>query len=171
MVAGREAAGPIGVHHFEVLGDIFPQTLRRILDLPAYWLILLPLEFPATFIAGALSLIVLLRRAAPGPERTAVQLFGVLAVTGLAISWLLVSALGDNNGLGLRAMLPAAVLLVVAAVAGIVAAPGRAARAAIAAAAFSGLILSLPDSAAMIYANWRGNAATDASAFAEAPEL
>jgi hypothetical protein len=172
MVAGREAGGAIGVHHFEVLGDMFPPTLRRILDAPAYWLILLPLEFPATFIAGALSLIVLLRRAAPGPERTAVQLFGVLAVTGLAISWLLVSTLGDNNDLALRAILPAAVILIVAAAAGVVAAPpGRAARAAIAAAAFGGLILSLPDTAAMIYANWRGNAAADASVFAQAPEL
>jgi hypothetical protein len=171
MVAGREAGGAIGVHHFEVLGDMFPPTLRRILDAPAYWLILLPLEFPATFIAGALSLIVLLRRAAPGPERTAVQLFCVLAVAGLAISWLLVSALGDNNDLGLRAILPAAVILITAAAAGIVAAPDRAVRAAIAAVAFGGLILSLPDTAAMIYANWRGNAAADASVFAQAPEL
>jgi hypothetical protein len=175
MVAGRQTAGPItdsiGVHHFEVLGDLFPQTLRRILDLPAYWLILIPLEFPATFIAGALSLIVLLRAAAPGPERTAAQLFGVLAAAGLAISWLLVSRLGDNNDLGLRAILPAAVILIVAAAAGVVAAPGRAARAAIAAVALGGLILSLPDSAAMIYANWRGNAAADASVFAQTPEL
>ncbi len=170
MVAGREA-GAIGVQHFEVLGDLFPQALRRILDVPAYWLILLPLEFPATFIAGALSLIVLSRRAAPGPERTAVQLFGVLAVTGLAISWLLVSTLGDNNDLSLRAILPAAVILIVATAAGIVAAPDRAVRAAIAAVAFGGLILSLPDTAAMIYANWRGNAAADESVFAQAPEL
>jgi hypothetical protein len=170
MVAGREADA-IGVQHFEVLGDMFPPALRRILDVPAYWLILLPLEFPATFIAGALSLIVLLRRAAPGPERTAVQLFGVLAAVGLAISWLLVSRLGDNNDLGLRAILPAAVILIAAAAAGVVAAPDRAARAAIAAAAFGGLILSLPDSAAMIYANWRGDAAADESVFAQAPEL
>jgi hypothetical protein len=175
MVAGRGAAdpiaGPIGVHHFEVLGDMFLPTLRRILDAPAYWLILIPLEFPATFIAGALSLIVLLRSAAPGPERTAAQLFGVLTAASLAISWLLVSRLGDNNDLGLRAILPAAVILIVAAAAGIVAAPHRAARAAIAATACGGLVLSLPDSAAMIYANWRGNAAVDASVFAQTPEL
>jgi len=170
MVAGREA-GAVGVHHFEVLGDMFPQTLRRILDLPAYWLILLPLEFPATFIAGALSLIVLLRSAEQGPEKTTVQLFCVLAVTGLAISWLLVSRLGDNNDLGLRAILPAAVILIAAAAAGVVAAPARAVRAAIAATAFGGLILSLPDSAAMIYANWRGDAAADESVFAQTPEL
>jgi hypothetical protein len=170
MVAGREA-GAIGVHHFEVLGDMFPQTLRRILDLPAYWLILIPLEFPATFIAGALSLIVLLRSVERGPEKTTVQLFCVLAATGLAISWLLVSRLGDNNDLGLRAILPAAVILIAAAAAGVAAAPGRAIGAAIAAAAFGGLILSLPDSAAMIYANWRGNSVADESVFAQAPEL
>jgi len=170
MVAGREA-GAIGVHHFEVLGDMFPETLRRILDVPAYWLILIPLEFPATFIAGALSLIVLLRSAGSGPEKTTVQLFSVLAVTGLAMSWLLVSRLGDNNDLGLRAILPAAVILIAVAAAGVVAAPGRAVRAVIVAAAFGGLILSLPDSAAMIYANWRGNSAADESVFAQAPEL
>jgi hypothetical protein len=170
MVAGREA-GAIGVHHFEVLGDMFPETLRRILDVPAYWLILIPLEFPATFIAGALSLIVLLRSADSGPEKTTVQLFSVLAVTGLAISWLLVSRLGDNNDLGLRAILPAAVILIAAAAAGVVAAPGRAVRTVIVAAAFGGLILSLPDSAAMIYANWRGNAAADESVFMQVPEL
>ncbi len=170
MVAGREA-GALGVHHFEVLGDMFPQALRRILDLPAYWLILLPLEFPATFIAGALSLAVLLRSAEPGPKKTTVQLFCVLAVTGLAISWLLVSRLGDNNDLGLRAILPAAVILIAAAAAGVVAAPGRAVRAAIAATAFGGLILSLPDSTAMIYANWRGDASADESVFAQTPEL
>jgi hypothetical protein len=170
MVAGREA-GAIGVHHFEVLGDMFPETLRRILDVPAYWLILIPLEFPATFIAGALSLIVLLRSASSGPEKTTVQLFSVLAVTGLAMSWLLVSRLGDNNDLGLRAILPAAVILIAVAAARVVAAPGRAVRAVIAAAAFGGLILSLPDSAAMIYANWRGNSAADESVFAQAPEL
>ena len=127
----------------------------------------MPLEFPATFIAGALSLIVLLRRAAPGSGKNGcATVLAVLAVTGLAISWLLVGRLGDNNDLGLRAILPAAVILIAAAAAGVVAAPpGRAARAAIAAAAFGGLILSLPDSAAMIYANWRGNAAADAVRF------
>ena len=101
FIAARGSAGAIGIHHFEVLGDMFPQTLRRILDLPAYWLILLPLEFPASFIAGAIALFAMPGSRASIAEWTAAKLFGVLAAAGLAISWLLVSRLGDNNDLAL----------------------------------------------------------------------
>ena len=48
-----------------------------------------------------------------GPERTAVAIFLALAGAGLAVSWLLVSTLGDNNDLSLRAVLPAAMILIV----------------------------------------------------------
>ncbi len=75
-VAARGGGSPIVFHHFEVLGEMFPATLRRVLDVPAYWLILLPIEFPATFISPAR-----LRSscccAAPrrGPEKTAMAAF------------------------------------------------------------------------------------------------
>src|SRR5690242_12826466 len=42
FIAARGATGPtgaIGIDHFEVLGELVPQPWRRILDLPAYWLI------------------------------------------------------------------------------------------------------------------------------------
>jgi hypothetical protein len=171
FIAARGSAGAIGVHPFEVLGEIFPRPLRRILDLPAYWLILLPLEFPASFIAGALALVAMLSWRQRAPEGTAVKLLGVLAAAGLAISWLLVSRLGDNNDLALRAILPAAMLLIAFAAAGMLAVPNRALRRAIAIFACGGLLLSLPDSATMTYANWRGNAAEDAAVFAQTPEL
>jgi hypothetical protein len=163
--------GAIGIHPFEVLGAMFPQTLRRTLDLPAYWLILLPLEFPASFIAGAIALVAMLGTRASIPEWTAARALGVLAAAGLAISWLLVSRLGDNNDLALRAILPAAIILIAFAAAGTLAAPRRGLRAAIAAFAFGGLLLSLPDSATMIYTNWRGSAAADEAVFAQTPEL
>ena len=171
FIAARGSAGAIGVHPFEVLGEIFPRPLRRILDLPAYWLILLPLEFPASFIAGALALVAMLSWRERAPEGTAVKLLGVLAAAGLAISWLLVSRLGDNNDLALRAILPAAMLLIAFAAAGMLAVPHRALRRAIAIFACGGLVLSLPDSATMTYGNWRGNAAEDAAVFAQTPEL
>ena len=59
------------IDHFAVLGDLFPHTLRRELDLPAYWLILLPIEFPATYIAGVIALVVTqrTRRAGAGKNR------------------------------------------------------------------------------------------------------
>jgi hypothetical protein len=150
---------------------MFPQTLRRILDLPAYWMILLPLEFPASFIAGAIALVAMLGTRASIPEWKAARVLGVLAGAGLAISWLLVSRLGDNNDLALRAIVPAAMILIAFAAAGTLAAPQRGLRVAIAAFAFGGLMFSLPDSAMMIYANWRGSAAADEAVFAQTPEL
>ena len=45
-VAARDGAAPIAISHFPVLGSLFPETLRRALDWPAYWLVLLPIEFP-----------------------------------------------------------------------------------------------------------------------------
>jgi hypothetical protein len=171
FVAARGSAGAIGIDHFEALGEILPPTLRRILDLPAYWLILLPLEFPASFVAGVIALVAMLAARAPIPEWTAAKVLGVLAASGLLISWLLVSRLGDNNDLALRAILPAAMILIAFAAAGTLAAPRRGVRAAIAAFAFGGFILSLPDSAAMIYGNWRGIAAADEAVFAQTPEL
>jgi hypothetical protein len=171
FIAARGSAGAIGIHPFDVLGEMFPQPLRRILDLPAFWLILLPLEFPASFIAGAIALVAMLSTRAAIPEWTAARVLGVLAGTGLAISWLLESRFGDNNDLGLRAVLPAAMILIAFAAAGTLAAPQRGLRRAIAAFAFVGLVLSLPDAAMMIFGNWRGNAAADEAVFAQTPEL
>jgi hypothetical protein len=170
-VAARHDASPIIVQPFEVLGEMVPSALRRILDLAAYWLILLPLEFPATFIAGALALVALVRNADNGPKRTLVQSLGALAAAGLVVSWLLASTVGDNNDLALRAVLPAAIVLIATAAAGLFAARGHALRIAIAVTALGGLVLSLPESAAMIASNVRGDPAADAAVFAQTPEL
>ena len=43
------------VHPFEVLGEMFPPPLRRVLDVPAYWLILMPIEFPGDLRGAARS--------------------------------------------------------------------------------------------------------------------
>ncbi len=171
FIAARGPIGAIGIHPFEVLGGAFPHTLRRILDLPAYWLILLPLEFPASFFAGTIALFAVLPGRRSVVEATAVKLLGVLAAVGLAISWLLVSRLGDNNDLALRAILPAAMILIVFAAAGTLAGSRRGLRSVIAALACGGLLLSLPDSVMMISSNWLGTAAADDGAFAQTPEL
>jgi len=167
-VAARGDRAPIVIDHFAVLGDLFPYALRRGLDLPAYWLILLPLEFPATYIAGLIALVVAQRTLPPGLERTAVAIFIVLAGAGLVVSWLLVSTIGDNNDLSLRAVLPAAMVLIIGAAAGVVRAPRRAL---IATLALGGLALSLPDTVAMIRQNIVGSPAADAPTFAQAPGL
>jgi len=168
MTAARHDLTPIVIRPFAVLGDLFPEPLRRILDLPAYWLIELPVEFPATYVSGMLALWLLWRGT---PERqTKILLVGLicLAGAGLVASWLLASTVGANNDLALRAVLPAAMVLIVATSVGIVALPRRFWIAAI---ALGGLVLSLPDTAKMIRSNIAGHAVPDGQAFAQAPEL
>jgi CDP-diglyceride synthetase len=167
-VAARGDNDPIVLRHFAVLGAMFPAALRRALDWPAYWLLLLPIELPATYVAGVIALVAMLRSGAPPPEKLATAVLACLAAAGLLASWLLASTLGDNNDLGLRAVLPAASVLIAAAAAGSVLLPRRAV---IAATAIGGLILSLPDTAAMIRSNVEGTPAPDGTVFAQAPEL
>ena len=171
FVAARGSVGAIGIEPFAVLGEMVPQPLRRVLDLPAYWIILLPLEFPASFIAGVLAFLAILKLRTPVGERTGIRMLAMLTAAGLAISWLLVSRIGENNDLALRAVLPAAMILIAVAAAGMLAAPQGGLRRAIAVLAVGGLVLSLPDSVTMIYANWRGNPAGDEAQFAQTPEL
>ena len=167
-VAARGDARPIIIHHFEVLGAMFPETLRRTLDLPAYWLILLPVEFPATYVAGALALLAILRGAPAGRERSVIVALICLTGAGLLLPWLLVSTIGDNNDLGLRAVLPAATILIAAAAAGLMLRPRRLL---IAASAVGGFVLCLPDTVQMIQSNFSGTPRPDAAVFAQSPEL
>jgi hypothetical protein len=159
---------PIVIRPFAVLGSLFPTDLRRVLDLPAYWLILLPIEFPAVYLAGGIALAVMLRSAAPGPEKLAAAILACLAGAGLVASWLLASTLGDNNDLALRAVLPAAMALIVAAAAGVALLPRRRL---IAVTAVGGLLLSLPDTAQMLRSNVLGTPARDSDVFAQTPQL
>jgi hypothetical protein len=168
-VAARGVGPPIIVMPFAVLGDMVPQALRRVFDLSAYWLLLLPIEFPATYAAGAIALIVMLRRAAPGVEKTAAMVFAALALTGFCVSWLLVSTVADNSDLTLRAVLPAAMILIAAAAAGIVMASRW--RGLIAVLALSGLVLSLPDTVRMLKSNIEGTPRPGAAEFAQSPDL
>ena len=167
-VAARGGNNPIVLRHFAVLGAMFPAALRHELDWPAYWLVLLPIELPATYLAGVVALVAMLRSGAPQPEKLATAALACLAAAGLLASWLLASTLGDNNDLALRAVLPAASVLIAAAAAGMMLLPRRAV---IAATAIGGLILSLPDTAAMIRSNVEGTPTPDGSVFAQAPEL
>ena len=167
-VAARSTGGPIALHHFAVLGSMFPEALRRALDWPAYWLILLPLEFPATYLAGAIAIVVMLRSDVARPEKLVIVALACLAGAGLLVSWLLVSTIGDNNDLGLRAVLPAASILIAMAAAGLVLLPRRVLVGAV---AIIGLVLSLPDTVRMLRSNVQGSPAVDGVVFAQTPEL
>jgi hypothetical protein len=118
-----------------------------------------------------LALLALARGAQPGPERIAVRLLAALAAAGLVVPWLLASTVGDNNDLALRAVLPAAMVLIVCAAAGCFAAPTSALRTMIAATAVGGFILGAPESVALVQSNLRGDPAADAAVFAQTPDL
>jgi hypothetical protein len=166
--AARHDLTPIVVRPFAVLGDLFDERLRRILDLPAYWLIELPLEFPATYVSGVLALWLLWRGTGERQSKSVLTGLVCLAAAGLVASWLLASTVGANNDLALRAVLPAAMVLIVATAIAIVSLPRRAL---IVAAALAGLVLSLPDTAKMVRSNVAGHAVPDGQLFAQAPEL
>ncbi len=168
MTAARHDPTPIVLRPFPVLGELFPARLRRILDLPAYWLIELPIEFPATFLSGVMALWLLCKGAVERQAKIVVTGLACLAGAGLTASWLLASTLGDNNDLALRAVLPAAMVLIVATAVAIVSLPRRSL---ITIAAVAGLIVSLPDTAKMIRSNIAGHAVPDGKLFAQAPEL
>ncbi len=170
-VRARDGGSPIVVSHYTVFGELFPYPLRRLIDIPGYWLIILPVELPAAFFAGVIALTLALRSALPGPEKLAMAAFACLAGSGLVISWLLVSTLGDNNDLGLRAIIPAGMVLIIGAAAGAAGLLQRRGRAAVAAVALTGLALSLPDTAEMIHDNLVGERAPDGKVFAQTPEL
>ncbi len=166
--AARHDPTPVIVRPFAVLGPMLPAGLCQILNLPAYWLIELPIEFPATYLAGVLALVMALRSKAFAQERIALASFACLAGAGLAASWLLASTLGDNNDLALRAVLPAAMVLIVATAVGIVRAPRRVL---IGVPALIGLVLGLPDTAYLIRTDVTGHDVPDGKLFAKAPDL
>jgi hypothetical protein len=170
-VRARGGDTPIVISHYAVFGEYFPHTLRRMLDVPGYWLIILPAELPATFCAGTIGLLALWRGARPAAEQLALAVLACLAGTGLGISWLLVSTLGENNDLGLRAIIPAELVLIVGAAAAAVSLANARLRTVVAVTALAGLALSLPDTVPMIGDYAAGRARPGGAEFARSPQL
>jgi hypothetical protein len=114
----RGGAAPVAFEPYEVLGLAFPQPIRRVLDLPAFWLVLLVIEVPAIYIMGVLASGALVRspRLDADKKFSALILAG-LAATGLVVCWLIASKVADNNDLGWRGALTAFVALIVLAAA------------------------------------------------------
>ncbi len=158
----------IHFHPYEVIGDIAPPRLRRLLDFPAYWLVLLPLDLPAIYPAGLAAMILFVGRAA---RRVSLDVhvlsLATLTLCSLGVTWLLASS-GANNDLGWRAMLPAALALTGFAGGGV--ARWLATRAYLAAGAAVLLFaLSVPDR--QILLNIKGRPTPEARRFVDAVEL
>jgi hypothetical protein len=166
-VAARGGGSPLTITLYTVFGERFPNWIRRIMDVPGYWLLILPVELPAVYFAGLLALATALRNMKAGPERLAILVFACLAGAGLFVSWLLASTLGDNNDLGLRAIIPVEIILIVV----VAAVQTRIPRRATLVLALAGLALSLPDTAMMIHDNVVGTPRPGGKIFAQSPEL
>ena len=147
----RQGGSPVAFTPFEALGEGVPDGIRPLLNVPAFWLLFLVIEWPATYVVGTATAIVLLRERGLADERAAVvRAFALLAIVGLCVSWLLASTYFSNNDLGWRAALTSAMLTIVFAAVGLT----RITRRPLSLAAVGALamaVLAVPDGLHQIY--------------------
>jgi hypothetical protein len=114
---GRQGS-PIALQLYPVLESYFSHSLRAALDPPAFWVVLLPIELPAIYVIGMIALVQLFSSRKFEDDRShAVRAVAALALTSLSVCWLLTSTLAENDDLGWRAILAAAMALTVLAAA------------------------------------------------------
>ncbi|OZA84800.1 MAG: hypothetical protein B7X76_06090, partial [Azorhizobium sp. 39-67-5] len=147
---------------FAVLGPAVPDDWRGLLDLPAYWLVLLAIEFPAVWIIGALAAFRLKNPLAPA--------LSAAAFASLCGGWLLVSTVGENNDLGWRAVLPGLLILTAFAGAGFARCLARRRMAGIAGALVLAC-LAVPDGLVLLRNNSAGELSPDGARFRDAPAM
>ena len=158
----RGAGTPVLISLFPVLGPAVPAGFREFLDIPAYWLILLLIEFPAAWVLGAVAALRLKSALMPA--------LSAAAFASLCGGWLLVSTAGENNDLGWRAVLPG--LLILTAFAGAYFAQCLARRRLIGTIAGVALLsLALPDGFGLLRHNIVGRLSEDGVRFRDAPAL
>ena len=120
-VSARGAGLPFEFAAVEVLGDSVPEVYRRIFNIPAFFLLYLPVELCAIYLIGIPALAELWRREARRSARTDVlRVLVCMVLVSLLVSGMLRSTLSQNNDLGWRAALPAILILISAAAAGLV---------------------------------------------------
>ena len=166
----RQSGFLLGIEPYEVLGLGLPQSVRRVLDIPAFWLILLAIEFPAILITGAIALARVFTTKSDTQHREIALVFAVLTLASLVVAWLVTSRLGEHNDLGWRAILPAVFALIIFTAAALARWIAQGAYLP-AYAALVGLALALPDGIEVIATNASGHMTPSARAFAQAPEL
>jgi hypothetical protein len=136
--------------------------LREWLDVLAYWLILLPIEFPAAWILGAIAMLQL--------KSALMPVLSAAALASLCGAWLLVSTVGENNDLGWRAVLPGVMILT--AFAGAYFTQGLARRRVIGTITGVALVgLALSDGLGLLRHNIVGRFSEDGVRFGDAPDL
>jgi len=166
--AARQVGFPIALTPFPVLGTLVSERLRHTMDLPAYWLILLVIEFPAIYLAGVAAIASTRSRAIFRADRRQWVALALLALASFAIPWLFASTIA-NNDLGWRGVLPGILTLTAFAAAGLAHWLATARRAAFAVLVM--LALGLPNGLSIARDNAVGTPMPSAAAFARSQEL
>jgi hypothetical protein len=167
--AARQAGAPLAFHPFEVLGPIVPHQLRAVANLPAFWAILMVVQFPAIYFAGLWGMAEAVAAQQPQTaKRRLVIGLTVLAAASLIVPWLFASTIA-NNDLGWRGVLPGIFVLTIFAAAGL--ARWLSAARALALAAIALWALGLPGGLQIAAGNAFGLTTAAASMFAQSPEL
>ena len=181
--AARGGGMPVQLAAFPVLGPLWPQGLRAVLDPLAYALVLLPVEFPGVLFAGVVGFALVFSGRLTGslagrPEQQMARALAALAFVALAVSATLRSTVGENNDLGWRAVLPAVLVLAAFAGAALAAGLSRAvgttrARTgpALLATGLALVALGLPDTLALARRNMTGEQSADGRTYAGEPAL
>lgn len=116
----RADGAPIAFARNELFGEDVPEKLRPLLDILAYWTIFLLVEFAALYPLGVMMAFWLATDPLLSRERTtAMIMLGSLAAVSLMAGGFLASKIGVNNDLAWRAVLPAVIVLIVTAAAGL----------------------------------------------------
>ena len=177
----RGTGFPVAMRLSHTIGDALPATWRTILDGPAWWLVFMPIALPAMYGVGLFGVVRALRasRADDSGSRSddassiAASIAAPVAaatLVALLAAWLLVSTIADNNDLGWRAGLLAAVGLIV--FGGATLATWVATRRRVAVGlAIVALLLGLPEAWLQVRRNATGRVEVDGVHFAQAPEL
>ena len=167
--AARAAGFPIALRPFAVLGGFLPQSLRRPLDLLAFWAILLVVQLPAIYLAGVAAMAgALAHRAAAVAERRLIVGFALLAGASLVVPWLFASTIA-NNDLAWRGVLPAILVLTSFAASGLSRWLGTAPR--LGMAAIACWAIGIPGGLRIAEQNAGGVPAASASILAQMPQL
>jgi hypothetical protein len=171
ITAMRDVGWPITIAPLPVVGGAFPEGIGRVVDVPAYWMVYLPIELPASYVAGLLALVALLRNRTLDDSRTlVVKAFAVFTIGSLSCSWLLVGDLGGNNDLAWRSALPAILLLMCFAAAGLAQWTATRSRM-LATIGITGIILGMPEGISQARVNISGKPSASEAAFAKSPAL
>jgi hypothetical protein len=154
-----------------VFGPAVPENLSRILDVPAYWLVYLPVELPAIYLPALSGFYLLLKNRAGKRERPRhAHVLLLLTAMSLLTGGVAASVIGENNDLGWRAVLPAVLVLIAVAATAISWWPVAAVRIAGVLAAV-GLVVSLPETLKIAQENLFGLRKPSERIFAATPSM